>query len=97
MDAGTYNGFRRYNAVCNHCHGADGAGGSFSPSLIAAPPAFEELRAAVVAGRGQGTFLMRGYAGDPSVEPHIRDIYAYLRARADGVLGRGRPAPIGPR
>ena len=34
----TYNGFRRYNAVCNHCHGPDGVGGSFGPSLIEAPP-----------------------------------------------------------
>jgi mono/diheme cytochrome c family protein len=38
VDKRTYNGFRRYNAVCNHCHGPDGVGGSFGPSLIEAPP-----------------------------------------------------------
>ena len=24
VDAETYNGFRRYHAACNHCHGPDG-------------------------------------------------------------------------
>jgi mono/diheme cytochrome c family protein len=33
-DARTYNGFRRYNAACNHCHGPDGAGSIFAPSLV---------------------------------------------------------------
>ena len=94
VDSGTYNGFRRYNAVCNHCHGADGAGGSFGPSLIAAPTSLDDFRAAVLEGRGQGTFVMKGYAGDPNVEPYIGDIYAYLRARADGAIGRGRPSLI---
>jgi mono/diheme cytochrome c family protein len=94
VDAGTYNGFRRYNAVCNHCHGADGAGASFGPSLIATPLPFDDFRAAVLDGRGQGSFVMKGYAGDPNVEPYIKDIYAYLRARADGAIGRGRPSPI---
>jgi mono/diheme cytochrome c family protein len=94
VDSGTYNGFRRYNAVCNHCHGADGAGGSFGPSLIAAPMPFDAFRAAVLAGRGQGNFVMKGYAGDPNVEPYTLDLYAYLLARADGAIGRGRPTPI---
>ena len=35
---------------------------------------------------------MKGFAGNPNVEPHIGDIYAYLQARAEGRLGRGRPA-----
>ena len=32
VDKRTYNGFRRYNAGCNHCHGPDGVGSSFGPS-----------------------------------------------------------------
>ena len=39
---------------------------------------------------------MKGYADDPNIEPYIDDIYAYLQARADGVLGRGRPARLNP-
>ena len=38
---------------------------------------------------------MKGFAGDPNVAPYIDDIYAYLQARADGALGRGRPTRIG--
>ena len=34
---------------------------------------------------------MRGFADDPNVAPYLPDIYAYLQARADGAIGRGRP------
>ena len=91
LDARTYEGFRRYNAVCNHCHGPDGAGGSFGRSLIQAPLPIQEFRAAVLAGRTSGTFVMKGYADDPNVAPYVDQIYAYLRGRADGAIGRGRP------
>ena len=91
VDKRTYNGFRRYNAVCNHCHGPDGVGGSFGPSLIEAPMMIEEFRDAVLAGRAKGNFVMKGFADDPNVAPFVDDIYAYLRARTDGIIGRGRP------
>jgi hypothetical protein len=39
---------------------------------------------------------MDGFAGDPNVEPYLDDIYAYLQARADGALGRGRPVKLEP-
>jgi hypothetical protein len=39
---------------------------------------------------------MKGFAGDPNVVPYVNDIYAYLRARAEHVLGRGRPATAAP-
>jgi mono/diheme cytochrome c family protein len=91
VDKRTYNGFRRYNAGCNHCHGPDGVGGSFGPSLIEAPMTIEDFRAAVLAGRANGNLVMKGFADDPNVAPFVDDIYAYLRARTDGVIGRGRP------
>lgn len=92
VDRRTFNGFRRYNSVCNHCHGLDGAGGSFGRSLVETPMPLAEFRDAVLAGRTRGSFVMKGYADDPNVAPFVDDIYAYLRARADGALGRGRPA-----
>jgi mono/diheme cytochrome c family protein len=91
VDQGTYVGFRRYNAVCLHCHGPDGAGGSFAPSLVDAPLAIGEFRTAVLAGRANGASVMKGFADDPNVASYVDEIYAYLRARADGALGRGRP------
>ena len=91
VDKRTYNGFRRYNAGCNHCHGPDGVGSSFGPSLIEAPMMIEDFRATVLAGRANGNFVMKGFADDPNVAPFVDEIYAYLRGRTDGVIGRGRP------
>jgi mono/diheme cytochrome c family protein len=94
VDKRTYNGYRRYNSICIHCHGPDGIGGSFAPSLIAALLDLPAFREAVLAGVANGNSVMKGFAGDGNVEPYIEDIYAYLQARADGALGRGRPARL---
>lgn len=93
-DARTYNGFRRYHAGCNHCHGPDGMGSSFGPSLVDRPVGLEDFRRIVHHGVTRGPSVMKGYAGDPNVAPYIDDIYAYLQARTDGALGRGRPARL---
>jgi len=84
-------GYRRYHASCSHCHGQDGVGSSFARSLIDAPRSWPEFEAVVMDGTGAGNFVMRGFADDPNVAPHVRDIYDYLQARADGTIGRGRP------
>jgi mono/diheme cytochrome c family protein len=94
VDKRTYNGYRRYNSICIHCHGPDGIGSSFRPSLIAAPLDLPAFRQVVLAGRTNGNSVMKGFAGDGNVEPYIEDIYAYLQARSDGALGRGRPARL---
>lgn len=31
------------------------------------------------------------WESDTSMRPHVMDLYAYLRARADGALGPGKP------
>ena len=92
VDARTYNGFRRFHAGCNHCHGQDGLGSTFGPSLVERLPDLEAFRRVVRDGTGGGTAVMKGFAGDPNVAPYIDDIYAYLQARADGALDRGRPS-----
>ena len=95
VDAGTYNGYRRYHAVCNHCHGPDGMGSSFGPSLVDRLPDIETFRRIVRDGQSSGAAVMKGLSGDPNVAPYVDDIYAYLQARADGELGRGRPVKFG--
>ena len=92
VDARTYNGFRRYHAGCNHCHGSDGMGSTFAPSLVDGLPDVDSFRRTVLYGQANGTSVMKGFADDPNVAPYVDDIYAYLQARHDGVLGRGRPA-----
>jgi mono/diheme cytochrome c family protein len=91
VDARTYNGYRRYHAGCNHCHGPDGIGSTFGPSLVEALPDPDSFRRIVRDGRSTGASVMQGFADDPNIAPYIDDIYAYLQARADGALGRGRP------
>jgi mono/diheme cytochrome c family protein len=92
VDSKTYNGYRRYHASCNHCHGSDGLGSTFGPALIDRLPEIAAFRDIVRNGKSDGSSVMRGFANDPNIEPYIDDIYAYLQARADGVLGRGRPS-----
>ncbi len=44
-----------------------------------------------VMSRERGDVLMPAWEQDPNVKPHLLDLYAYLRARADGALAPGRP------
>jgi mono/diheme cytochrome c family protein len=92
VDRAILNGYRRYNATCSHCHGPDGLGSTFALSLIERPLPFEQFAEVVNNGRARGDSVMRGFADDPNVAPHIADIYRYLQARAEGTVGRGRPA-----
>jgi mono/diheme cytochrome c family protein len=96
VDARTYNGYRRYHAGCNHCHGPDGMGSSFGPSLVEGLPDADAFRRIVRDGGRDGNSVMKGFADDPNIAPYIDDIYAYLRARADGALPRGRPEKLDP-
>lgn len=94
VDPRTYNGFRRYHASCNHCHGPDGMGSTFGPSLVDRLADAEAFRRIVRNGQSTGSSVMKGFTDDPNIAPYVDDIYAYLQARADGVLGRGRPTKV---
>jgi len=55
------------------------------------------LRAAFmeqVMRRESGELIMPAWGDDPNIKPHVLDLYAYLRARADGALDTGRPERI---
>lgn len=43
--------------------------------------------------RKDAPLTMPAWEGEPRVNAHIADLYAYLSARADGSQGSGRPAP----
>lgn len=43
--------------------------------------------------RQEGALTMPAWQGEPRVNAHIVDLYAYLSARAEGRQGPGRPAP----
>ena len=43
--------------------------------------------------RRQGALQMPAWQGEPRVQAHIADLYAWLSARAQGTQGPGRPTP----
>ena len=97
VDRGTYNGYRRYHSSCHVCHGPDGLGSSFAPALVDSLKSIDYVAFAEVVVNGRqaqgatGNSVMPSFAFDPNVMEYMNDIYGYLKARADGVLERGRP------
>jgi len=97
VDQGTYNGWRRYSDSCLRCHGPDGSGSSYAPDLTLSLQTMSEdtFKATVMGGRINVTSsqqnVMPAFAEVEDVAMYIDDIYAYLKARSDGVLDRGRP------
>jgi mono/diheme cytochrome c family protein len=92
-----YNGYRRYGDGCMRCHGPDGAGSSYAPDLTASLKRLSEdqFKETVINGRqnlanGQDK-VMPAFGTVPDVVNYLDDIYAYLKARSDGKLPRGRP------
>jgi mono/diheme cytochrome c family protein len=72
VDARTYNGFRRYHAGCNHCHGPDGIGSTFAPSLVASLADAEAFRRIVLEGSISGTSAMLRLCGRSQFRPACR-------------------------
>jgi methanol metabolism-related c-type cytochrome len=101
VDQGTYNGYRRYGESCLRCHGPDGAGSSYAPSLIDSLKHLDhdQFVQIVIDGRKNVTTsannVMPSFGTTEDVVLYLDDIYGYLKARSDGVLGRGRPKRAG--
>lgn len=101
VDKATYNGYRRFHGTCHACHGQDGSGGSFAPSLVESLKTlnYEDFKKTVYEGRQTTNAAgevnaMPGFAKDKNITKHLDDIYRYLMARSDGVLAGGRPAKL---
>lgn len=98
VDKATYNGYRRYHASCHTCHGPDGLGSSYAPSLVESLKVldYDQFSEVVINGRqnvtGTQKNVMPAFGTVEDVALYVEDIYGYLKARSDGVLDRGRPA-----
>lgn len=92
-----FNGFRRFNSVCHTCHGPDGVGSTFAPALVDSLKRLDYSQFLEVVVNGKNTpnlaveKRMPSFGEDRNVMCYIDDIYAYLKARSDNALGRGRP------
>jgi mono/diheme cytochrome c family protein len=96
IDKAGFNGWRRYTESCLRCHGPDGAGSSYGPSLVDSLKEMseEDFKEVVMNGRVstvRANSVMPPFGMVEDVALYIDDIYAYLKARSDGVLARGRP------
>jgi methanol metabolism-related c-type cytochrome len=97
VDWYTYSGFVRYSSECLRCHGPDGAGSSYAPALTDSLKtlSYGDFLGIVAGGKKDVSaaqdLVMPSFGLNKNVMCYIDNIYVYLRARANGVLGRGRP------
>ncbi len=100
VDMATFNGYRRYGESCLRCHGPDGSGSSYAPDLTDSLKHMteEQFDDVVINGRKNvstsSNNVMPSFSETADVVDYLGDIYGYLKARSDGVLGRGRPKRI---
>ena len=104
VDPHTFTGYLHYEGTCYWCHGQDATGSTFAPSLVDALKTLSHdeftnivVNGGVVNGQPLGystenVFVMPAQGTNPNVMCFLDDIYAYLKARSAGVIGRGRPA-----
>jgi len=103
VDFYTYSGFIRYSSECLRCHGPDGMGSSYAPALYQSLQrlSYADFYAIVAGGKqdvGSGQELVMPANGlNKNVMCFIDDIFIYLRARANGAVGRGRPENHAPK
>jgi methanol metabolism-related c-type cytochrome len=97
VDWYTYVGYLRYGANCMQCHGPDGLGSSYAPSLVDSLKSlsYTDFVSIVAAGKKEVNTaqqqVMPSFGANRNVMCYIDPIYTYLRARSDGALNRKRP------
>ncbi len=98
LDWYTYSGFRRYHSECHVCHGPEGEGSTYAPALKDSlkTMSYSDFVGVVASGRERTTpdgakSVMPALGDNKNVMCYIDDMYVYLKALADGAIGRGRP------
>ena len=101
IDVNTFHGYLFYGEFCLRCHGPDGAGSSYAPSLVDSLKTLSEhqFKDTVINGKtdvsASQQLVMPSFGLVQDVVLHLDDIYGYLKGRSDGVIPRGRPKRIG--
>ncbi len=93
VDKATYVGWRTYHAACHVCHAQDAVGSTFAPSLVTRLQEIDKARfyESVTNGYTGQLGVMPAWGADPNVNTKFDELYAYLKARSDGILAAGRP------
>ncbi|MGV7034412.1 c-type cytochrome, methanol metabolism-related [Methylobacterium symbioticum] len=103
VDWYTMSGYVRYNSNCIVCHGPDGMGSTYAPSLVDSLKSMDYAHfAGIVLGGKKDVsasqdLVMPAFGDNKNVTCYLPDIYTYLRARAEGALGRNRPSEHEPK
>jgi len=88
IDENTFEGWRTYNGGgCGGCHGPGGTGGvasNLAESLIIKN---DKEKFKDIVTNGVPSTLMKPHKNDKRVMGNLDNLYAYLKARFDGVLG----------
>lgn len=96
VDVPLYKAWQQYSLQCARCHGEDGQGTSFGPSLLHAlkpdgdVPTREAFLDVLIHGRQDKGMPSAAKMGLDSV--YFDGLYDYLKGRSDGRLRGGRPA-----
>ncbi len=93
VDKGTFIGWRTFHGFCHQCHSQDAIGSTFAPSLLERMKEIDHERFAhsVAEGYTGQVGVMPAWKDNPNVSKRYEELYAYLRARAEGALPPGRP------
>ncbi len=94
VDYSTFSGYRRYSAECHVCHGPDGEGSTYAPSLKASVLKLDyyQFQEIAASGKQSGSLVMPAFGTNKNAWCYIDDIYVYLIARGTDAVPRGRPA-----
>jgi mono/diheme cytochrome c family protein len=101
VDENTMKGYLYYGDQCARCHGPDGLGSSYAPTLTDSLKTLskEQFEETVINGKKEvnqaSDKVMPSFGLNVDVATNLDNIYGYLKARSDGKLGRGHPDVIG--
>ncbi len=93
LDSATFNGYKLYRNWCARCHGSY-AQGMVGPNLADSLNVIskDEFIASVTHGKMGQIGMMPAWESNPQVMEGMDQIYAYLKARADGAIGEVKPS-----
>lgn len=95
VDYATWRGSNLYAGECLRCHGENGEGSSFAPSLIDALKTmdYDGFVTMVTSGHtvinSASNEVMPSFGDNPTLMKYIDSLYAYLKGLSDGALPLG--------
>ena len=88
IDENTMQGWRSFRGgTCGMCHGGAGQGGAGPNLTLSLGEKIDKAKFIETVTNGRSGTLMRPFKKNNRVMKNIDHIYAYLKARSDGVLG----------